>query len=76
MILICVENFSKFVWLIPLREATTLASKRALPKGRHLRSPLLNLHPTRNSASREDESGNLQMMSTKKPRRQQHPLRE
>jgi hypothetical protein len=30
VILVCVDAFSKFVWLIPLREATTKATVKAL----------------------------------------------
>jgi hypothetical protein len=30
MILVCVDAFSKFVWLIPVREATTTATIKAL----------------------------------------------
>jgi hypothetical protein len=30
MILVCVDAFSKFVWLIPVREATTLVTVKAL----------------------------------------------
>jgi hypothetical protein len=41
------------------------SSKTALPKGKRPRPPLLNLHSTTNSASREDGRGNLQTMPTK-----------
>jgi transposase InsO family protein len=30
MMLVCVDSFSKFVWLIPVREATTFATIKAL----------------------------------------------
>jgi hypothetical protein len=30
MLLVCVDSFSKFVWLVPVREATSLATIKAL----------------------------------------------
>jgi hypothetical protein len=33
MLLVCVDGFSKFVWLFPVREATTAATINALRKG-------------------------------------------
>jgi hypothetical protein len=49
------------------------SSKTALPKGRQPRPPLLHLYPTRNTASKEDKSGNLQTTPTKEPTSLQHP---
>jgi hypothetical protein len=50
-----------------------LSSKRALPKGKQPRPQLLHLHPSRNSVSEKDESGNVQTTLTKEPRILQHP---
>jgi transposase InsO family protein len=33
MLLVCVDGFSKFVWLLPVREATTASTIRELKQG-------------------------------------------
>lgn len=33
MLLVCVDGFSKFVWLLPVREATTASTIKALKQG-------------------------------------------
>jgi hypothetical protein len=57
------------------RGATRLdgSPPRVLPKRRQPRPPLLNpVHPTWNSVSREDESGQLETTPAKEPRNWQH----
>jgi hypothetical protein len=49
------------------------SSKTALPRGKQPRPQLLHLHPSRNSMSKDDESGNLPMTLTKEPRSLQYP---
>jgi hypothetical protein len=54
----------------------TAVLKESAAIGETAKTTITTPHPKRNSASREDERGNFQTMSTKESRNQHHPPRE